>query len=354
MHVSRLLQEWYAIHKRDLPWRETRDPYHIWLSEVILQQTRVIQGLEYYRTFIRLYPRLEDLAGAAPDDVLKTWQGLGYYTRARNLHETAKFVTTRLKGVFPGTYMELLKLKGIGKYSAAAIASIAFREPVAVVDGNVSRVLSRIFGIDLPVDSTRGEEVLYKKASEILDKENPDIHNQAIMEFGALVCTPKNPNCRECPFPDNCVAFTMGKTGMLPVRNGKKQVRGRYFNYFYIINHGHTWISKRDKKDIWHSLYEFPLIETPGPYTWDQLSSTELWRAMFGDIPIRIEKPVKRYRYKLTHQIIHCNIYRIMVPGDLPFTGPKLIKISISDIYSYAIPRLLEKYLTDLIPGSRV
>ena len=354
MHVSRLLQEWYAIYKRDLPWRETCDPYQIWLSEVILQQTRVMQGLEYYRTFIRLYPRVEDLARAAPDDVLKTWQGLGYYTRARNLHETAQYVATRLKGVFPGSYGELLKLKGIGKYSAAAIASIAFREPVAVVDGNVCRVLSRVFGIDLPVDSNRGKAVFYEKASEILDEENPDIHNQAIMEFGALVCTPKNPNCRECPFTDNCVAYRTGRTGMLPVKTGKKQIRDRYFNYFHIMDHGHTWIGKRDRKDIWNSLYELPLIETPGPCTWDELSSTVLWRAIFGDTAIRVELPAKHYTHKLTHQTIHCNIYRVIEPGSLPFTGYNLIKISISDLSRYAIPRLLEKYLADQIQESRV
>ncbi|MFZ0471058.1 MAG: A/G-specific adenine glycosylase, partial [Bacteroidales bacterium] len=199
MNVSSILQQWYAIQKRDLPWRKTGTPYLIWLSEVILQQTRVAQGIDYYLRFTSRYPHIEDMANAPLDDILKLWQGLGYYTRARNMHETAKFIVNNLNGVFPESYEGLLKLKGIGKYTAAAIASISFKEPVSVVDGNVFRVLARFYGIDAPIDTAKGRLIFEERAAGILDGANPDIHNQAVMELGALVCVPRNPLCDSCP-----------------------------------------------------------------------------------------------------------------------------------------------------------
>jgi A/G-specific adenine glycosylase len=304
MAVSDILQQWYALNKRDLPWRETCSPYHIWLSEIILQQTRVAQGLGYYKRFISHYPAIEDLSHAPVDEILKLWQGLGYYTRARNLHDTAKYVVTELNGIFPQKYADLLKLKGIGRYTAAAIASFAYREPVAVVDGNVIRVLSRIFGIDVPSDSIQGKEALYQKADHILDKLNPHIHNQAIMEFGALVCLPKNPQCQACPLSDICIAQKNNKVNLLPVKSVKKPLRDRYFNYFFIISHGHTWLNKRRVRDIWHSLYEFPLIETPFIQNLEDLSKTKEWHDIFGDEMVEMEGPVRFYKHKLTHQTI--------------------------------------------------
>jgi A/G-specific adenine glycosylase len=350
MHVSEILRQWYALNKRDLPWRETCSPYHIWLSEIILQQTRVVQGLGYYNKFIGQYPRIEDLASASLDDVLKLWQGLGYYTRARNLHETAKLVATELNGVFPQTYSDLLRLKGIGKYTAAAIASFAFREPVAVVDGNVFRVLSRIFGIDLPVDTIQGKKVFYQKAAQILDQENPHIHNQAIMEFGALVCLPRNPQCQACPFSDICIALNSNKTDLLPVKSGKKPLRDRYFSYFFIISHGHTWLNKRGGRDIWHSLYEFPLIETPFRQNLDDLSALKEWHDIFGEGMVKTVSLVRYYKHQLTHQTIHCSFYQIVVTQDPPFAGHRPLKINACDLTRYAVPRLIEKYLADLKP----
>ena len=236
MNVSSELQQWYAIHKRDLPWRQTGSPYLIWLSEIMLQQTRVAQGLDYYLRFALRYPRIEDMANAPLDDILKLWQGLGYYTRARNMHETAKFVVNNLNGVFPETYEGLLSLKGIGKYTAAAIASICNQEPVPVVDGNVLRVLARFYGIDEPVNTAKGKRIFEERAAGILDRANPGIHNQAVMELGALVCVPRNPRCNECPLEKECVARARGIIDLLPLKSDKKMQRNRYFNYIFLHN----------------------------------------------------------------------------------------------------------------------
>jgi A/G-specific adenine glycosylase len=346
--VSLLLQKWYGLHKRDLPWRETSSPYHIWLSEIILQQTRVMQGLAYYLEFTRAFPNIEDLAAAPLDEVLKLWQGLGYYTRARNLHATAKYIAEKLNGVFPGTYHELIKLKGVGPYTAAAIASISFREPVAVVDGNVFRVLSRIFGIDLPVDTAEGKVEFNRRATQILDRENPHIHNQAIMELGALVCLPKNPHCENCPMVSVCVALKTGKTELFPVKSGKKLQRIRYFNYLFIVSNGYTWLNKRNGKDIWHSLYEFPLIETTNPASLESLSSHENFKAIVGEAKTQLAGSVRHYKHQLTHQTIHCSFYYLKSNEEPKFAGNPPMKIKTGDLARYPVSRLIDKYLKDL------
>ncbi len=248
-----------------MPWRETSDPYCIWLSEIMLQQTRIEQGLPYYLAFTNAYPSIFDLANASEEEVLKLWQGLGYYSRARNLHATAKYIAFELNGKFPETYEGLLKLKGVGDYTASAIASISYNEPVAVVDGNVYRVLSRYFDIDTPINSTAGIKEFKLLAKELLDKEDPATYNQAIMEFGALQCKPQSPLCNTCPLSASCLALKNNKISMLPVKLKKGKIKKRYFNYLvFQSEENKTILEKRSGKGIWEGLYQFPLIETDG------------------------------------------------------------------------------------------
>ncbi len=348
MNFSSVLQQWYAIQKRDLPWRKTESPYLIWLSEIILQQTRVNQGLKYYLRFSERYLSIEDMANAPLDEILKLWQGLGYYTRARNMHETAKFIVNNLGGLFPGSYKQLLTLKGIGKYTAAAIASISYKEPVAVVDGNVFRVLARFYGISEPVNSSQGKIVFEERAAGILDRANPDIHNQAMMELGALVCVPRNPRCDECPLEKECVARNRGLTGILPLKTDKKPQRNRYFNYIFLHNDGNTWLSKRTGKDIWHSLYEFPMIETDGPVTVGELSTHPSWDALFGSSQLKINGSPKKYKHKLSHQTLHCTFYDVAAEEPRIEYEKPLVKTGIGNLGRYPVPRLIENYLSDM------
>jgi A/G-specific adenine glycosylase len=259
---SKKILQWYEENKRSLPWRETTDPYKIWLSEIILQQTRVVQGLPYYKRFVKAFPTVFSLAKAPQQQVLRLWQGLGYYSRARNLHTCAKKVVDDFDGKFPSNYNELKKLKGIGPYTAAAIASIAFKESVAVVDGNVFRVLARIFGIEKDVASNEGKAFFFEKANELIPKEQPDLFNQAVMEFGALHCLPQNPLCNTCIFAKTCVANQHDLQKVLPIKSKKLKVRNRYFYYFVIRHHNKIVMKKREGKDIWQGLYDFYLIET--------------------------------------------------------------------------------------------
>ncbi|MBL4723936.1 MAG: A/G-specific adenine glycosylase, partial [Lutibacter sp.] len=262
MNLSNQLILWYLSNKRDLPWRSTRNPYHIWLSEIILQQTRVDQGMAYYLKFIKVFPTVNDLAAASEEQVLKLWQGLGYYSRARNLHFSAKYVVEQLSGVFPSTYDEILKLKGVGDYTASAIASFCFNEVAAVVDGNVYRVLSRYFGISTPINSTKGIKEFKLLAQELIDVKDPGTHNQAIMEFGARMCKPQNPDCISCPLNESCVAVSEKSIKNLPVKVKKIKIKQRFFNYLVIqTKDKKTKIGKREN-GIWKNLYEFPLIET--------------------------------------------------------------------------------------------
>ncbi|MDO4881321.1 MAG: A/G-specific adenine glycosylase [Capnocytophaga sp.] len=308
---SETLLKWYKIHKRDLPWRKTKNPYFIWLSEIILQQTKIIQGLPYYHNFTEKYPDIHSLANATEDDVLKTWQGLGYYSRAKNLHQTAIFISKNLNGKFPTTYKDILTLKGIGDYTASAISSICYNEAQACVDGNVYRVLSRIFGIDIPINSNKGIKYFKELATNILDKNNAGEYNQAIMEFGAIWCKPKNPNCELCPFQHKCIAFHQNKIDFFPVKTKKLSIKKRFFNYCILIDSQQkTILQKRETKDIWQGLYEFPLIET----TDNQEDSfiIEKIKANFQNI-IKIEKYPKEYIHKLSHQHIHTFFWKIYV-----------------------------------------
>jgi A/G-specific adenine glycosylase len=271
MEFSKSLINWYLQNKRDLPWRKTSDPYYIWLSEIMLQQTRVTQGLPYFLSFTEAFPTVFDLANAPEEQVLKLWQGLGYYSRARNLHTTAKYIAEELKGVFPPSYSELLKLKGVGDYTAAAIASIAYGEAVPVVDGNVYRVLSRYKGIATDISGSSAKKEFTALAATLLPKADASSFNQAMMEFGALQCVPRNPDCSVCVFKAECVAFNTGRVGDLPVKLKKTKVTNRYFNYLVLKDSiGNTLVNKRTSKGIWHNLYEFPLIETTGEVSFNE------------------------------------------------------------------------------------
>jgi len=259
-HVSIILQEWYAVNKRDLPWRHTKDPYLIWVSEIILQQTRVAQGLDYYNRFVGRFPNIRSLAEAEQVEVLKYWQGLGYYSRARNLHETAIDICRRWNGIFPERYDDILALKGIGEYTAAAIASLAWNLPYPVVDGNVYRVLGRLFTIETPIDTGKGKKEYRELATLLMPPEQAGLHNQAMMEFGALQCIPQTPDCETCPLSGSCFGYASGNPQQYPVKQNKTKIRNRYLHYFIILHGTDTFIRRRSEKDIWEGLYEFPLL----------------------------------------------------------------------------------------------
>lgn len=349
--ISHILIRWYEQNKRDLPWRETRDPYFIWLSEIILQQTRVVQGYDYYMRFTKTFPTVHSLADADEDEVLKLWQGLGYYSRARNLHTAAKMIVSQFKGVFPSVYKDILSLKGVGEYTAAAIGSFAFELPHAVVDGNVFRVLSRLFSIDTPIDTTQGKKIFTDLANELLDINNPGAHNQAIMELGALQCVPMSPNCTICPLSDICLAYAQGKVSSYPVKQGKTKVKERYFNYLDIRIGSSIFLNKRTGNDIWKNLYEFPLIETDLKLTLDELQQTDVFREMFrsaGDISIH---PMGiTLKHVLSHRIIYANFYTIEITDDA-FLKERFLKIDKANLFNFAISRLVDRYLEHLAEG---
>ncbi|MCP9198927.1 A/G-specific adenine glycosylase [Gramella sp. GC03-9] len=346
MRFSNRLKHWYLQNKRDLPWRKAHEPYQIWLSEIILQQTRVEQGLPYYERFILAYPEVEDLAAAPQDEVLKLWQGLGYYSRARNLHETAKYVVKELGGKFPDTYKGLVQLKGVGDYTASAIASICFDEPVAVVDGNVYRVLSRVFGIDTPINSTAGKKEFKALAEELLDKEDPSTFNQALMEFGALHCKPQNPACEVCPFNDQCLALKENRVKELPVKLKKTKVRKRYFNYLvFDLDEEKTILEQRKGKGIWNGLYQFPLVETDSLVEQEQLVKTEAFETHLNGGKFSVElynsEPVV---HKLSHQHLFTRFW--VVQADAAHSN----SIALAGIKEYPVPVLIENFLKDYLP----
>ncbi|MDR1054907.1 MAG: A/G-specific adenine glycosylase [Prevotellaceae bacterium] len=345
MFINLTLIDWYRIHGRALPWRCETDPYTIWLSEIILQQTRVTQGLNYFIKFKNMFPTVHDLAKASLDEVLKLWQGLGYYTRARNLHATAKLISEEYNGVFPSTYEELRKLKGIGDYTAAAIVSISYKIPVAVVDGNVLRVLSRIFGIFTPIDSTDGKKEFARLAQSLLDINQPDVYNQAIMDFGALICTPKKAQCADCNFLEKCYAYQNNCVYQLPVKLDKTKLQTRYFNYLVIRYGNYTFIRQRNEKDIWHSLYEFPLIENKTELTVDKITTLSEWRAIFkGSKPV-VTNISALIKHQLSHQILWCRFYSIEIEKPAKKLLSDYKGINIGDFEKFSIPRLIEIYM---------
>ncbi|MBN1144771.1 MAG: A/G-specific adenine glycosylase [Bacteroidales bacterium] len=347
MEVSEILIKWYHTNKRDLPWRKGRSAYNTWLSEVILQQTRVNQGLQYYNRFVQKYPRVEDLANAPLDEVLKLWQGLGYYTRARNMHQTARVIANEYKGIFPSTYQGLLALRGIGPYSAAAIASIAFNIPVALVDGNVFRVLSRLYGITTPIDTAAGKAAFAGIASEMLNKQDPGTHNQALMEFGSLVCTPRNPLCDSCVLGSFCRAKALGIAETLPVKEGRVKIRTRYFYYLFVRIDNMVVLHKRTGNDIWNSLYEFPLIEKESPGKLRNLVSEEPWKGNACGKEISPGSH-RAYKHKLTHQILHCSFYLVETGAGCRPSSPEYIVVPLQKLKDYPVPRVIDRYLNDL------
>ena len=342
-YFSKKLVEWYWEHLRDLPWRNTQDAYKIWLSEIILQQTRVVQGLPYYEKFIQHYPNINSLAEAKEQEVLRLWQGLGYYTRARNLHKCAGEVVKNYSGKFPQTFQELKKLPGIGDYTAAAIASFAFSVPVAVVDGNVYRVLSRIFGIEKNIASPDGKRFFFTLANELIPNGEPGTYNQAIMEFGARHCLPQNPRCDECMFSKRCVAFQEGSVERLPVKIKELKKRKRYFNYFIVRIGQRILMTKRTGKDIWKGLFDFPHLET---------TRNIRPQKILKKFPLECISHVSSdYKHLLTHQLIHARFIEVKLPaGRKPptssfFSNARLY--SVKQIEKAPKPRLIARYLED-------
>ena len=329
MIFSKQLINWYLQNKRDLPWRETQNPYLIWLSEIMLQQTRVAQGLPYYEAFVAAFPTVVDLANASEEQVLKLWQGLGYYSRARNLHYTARFVANNLNAAFPNNYKGLLELKGVGDYTAAAIASFAFAEVVPVVDGNVFRVLARVFQVETDISNSSAKKEFQELALQLMPKENPALFNQAIMEFGALQCVTKSPNCAVCVFNSKCLALKNGKILELPVKTKKTKVTNRFLNYLIFEDEiANTLIQKRSEKGIWHNLYEFPLVETPSDVNLEEIIALSTTQFSDKHEIISVENlqlvPIK---HKLSHQNLSIQFWKIKVKGlltnGLPFSEVK-------------------------------
>jgi len=319
MDFTNSLTQWYLQNKRDLPWRKTVDPYKIWLSEIMLQQTRVAQGTPYFLSFVSAFPTVFDLAAANEEQVLKLWQGLGYYSRARNLHKTAQYVANELSGIFPDNYNDLLKLKGVGEYTAAAIASFSYNEAVPVVDGNVFRVLSRYFNIDTDIAAASAKKEFAALAFELMPKDNPATFNQAIMEFGALQCVPKSPNCDICVFNESCAALQKKKVDQLPVKSKKVKVRNRYFNYLVVADENdNTIIQKRTDKGIWHNLYEFPLIETEKEEDFDFITERiESDYFQENSILSILEDNDKSVIHKLSHQHLHIKFWKVNLNGSI-------------------------------------
>lgn len=343
MAFAKTLINWYLENKRDLPWRNTRDPYRIWMSEIILQQTRVAQGLPYYLKFIDAFPTVYDLAEAPQEKVLKLWQGLGYYSRARNLHETAIFISRELNGIFPLTYKELLKLKGVGNYTASAIASTCYDEAVAAVDGNVYRVLARYFDIETPVNSGKGMKEFKELSQELMGNQDPWSYNQAIMEFGATHCKPNNPYCESCPLSNSCLALKKNKIEILPVKLKKLVIKDRYFNYIVFRSRENTTIlEQRLGKGIWEGMFQFPLVETKQPVSVKDFRSDEKFLEMIGNgspkITLYNETPII---HKLTHQHIHTRFWIIekeLLPGK---------PVSVKSIKEYPVPVLIANFINE-------
>ena len=339
--VSDILLSWFAREGRDLPWRRTRDPYRIWLSEVILQQTRVAQGLEYYLRFTERFPDIAALATTPEDEVLKLWQGLGYYSRARNLHAAARQVMSRFGGVFPVTYEGVRALPGVGDYTAAAVCSIVYDAPGAVLDGNVYRVLARLFDIGIPIDTTAGKRTFAELAQLQLDTSRPGLYNQAIMDFGALQCTPAQPRCGDCPLAGRCLALAAGTVGVRPVKQGRAKVRDRWFNYLHVTCGGQTLLHRRGGGDIWQGLYEFPLIETDKAADFAELAATAAFRELLGNGRWHLRRSVTMPGHQLSHQLLHAVFHRIECDA-----MPAFPSVETAALGGYALPRLIDRYLT--------
>ena len=340
-NFSEILINWYREHKRELPWRESSDPYLIWISEIILQQTRVVQGYDYFIRFIKRFPDVTSLAEADEDEVMKFWQGLGYYSRARNLHAAAR----SMNGVFPKTYPEVLALKGVGEYTAAAICSFAYNMPYAVVDGNVYRVLSRYLGIETPIDSTEGKKLFASLAGEFLDKSRPAVYNQAIMDFGAIQCTPQNPACLFCPLAGSYMALSKSMVAQLPVKQHKTKTTERFLNYIYVRAGACTFINKRTGNDIWKNLFELPLIETASSVTEEELLALPEFIKLFDKEEVPVVRSICRnVKHVLSHRVLYANFYEVVLPEKTK-SFSSYLKIKTSELEQYAVPKLIHAFL---------
>lgn len=342
---ARLLIEWYHEHKRDLPWRNTNDPYLIWISEIILQQTRVAQGYAYYQRFIERFPNLESLAAAEENEVLKYWQGLGYYSRARNLHQAAISVN----GVFPVKYEDILKLKGVGTYTAAAICSFAYNQPHAVVDGNVYRVLSRFFGINEPIDSGKGKKIFASLAHDLLDKIRPALYNQAIMDFGALQCTPLSPDCTVCPFKNRCFAFNHNMVSSLPIKQNKTKTSERFFYYLLIRDNGNIYLNKRTENDIWKNLYELPLIESNTALAVDDFIRKQEFASIFKENSVVNVRLLNKTKHVLSHRIIYADFYELEAQDIKMDFLSKYTRLNMADLELYPVSRLMHNFFENFL-----
>lgn len=340
MNFARAILNWYMVNKRDLPWRNTNDPYSVWLSEIILQQTRIAQGLPYYLKFINKYPTINSLARANENDILILWQGLGYYSRARNLLKTAKFIVDQCNGKFPSTYTELIKLKGIGEYTASAISSICFNERRAVLDGNVYRVISRFYGIDVPVNNHFGKKFYMDYAQKLAPKKSCGDYNQGIMDFGSLICKPKSPLCDKCILEKDCIASNMKNINYFPVKLKKNAPKITHFNYLVLLDSDHMiWINKI-KNGIWKNLFQFPMIESKKELNKTQVLSNEIFKSIApisnSDIILFNSSPII---HKLSHKTIYAKFWI------LPVEHSNSNSIKFSDVNKYPVPRLIEKFL---------
>ncbi len=342
---ARLLIEWYHEHKRDLPWRNTNDPYLIWISEIILQQTRVAQGYAYYQRFIERFPNLESLAASEENEVLKYWQGLGYYSRARNLHQAAISVN----GVFPVRYEDILKLKGVGIYTAAAICSFAYNQPHAVVDGNVYRVLSRFFGVNEPIDSGKGKKIFASLAHDLLDKVQPALYNQAIMDFGALQCAPLSPDCTVCPFKNRCFAFNHNMVSSLPIKQNKTKTSERFFYYLLIRDNGNIYLNKRTENDIWKNLYELPLIESNTALAVDDFIRKQEFASIFKENSVVNVRLLNKTKHVLSHRIIYADFYELEAQDIKMDFLSKYTRLNMADLELYPVSRLMHNFFENFL-----
>ena len=340
MKFSNTLIYWYLQNKRDLPWRKSKDPYLVWLSEIILQQTRIAQGMSYFLKFVDTFPSVHDLANADELTVLKLWQGLGYYSRARNLHFSAKYISSELNGVFPRTYKDIIKLKGVGDYTASAIASICFDEPTAVVDGNVYRVLARHYGIFTPINSSKGIKEFKALAQSVLDTSQPGIYNQAIMDFGSMQCKPQNPDCQSCPLSASCVAVDKEKIQDLPVKEKKIKIKKRYFNFLVLVTQeGKTILEERKDKGIWQGLYQFPLIESKNELSVEQLVALSYFQETIPQNSKLTLFNQDLIVHKLSHQHIYARFWIVKTKNS------QLADIAWKDIDLFPVPVLISNFL---------
>jgi len=346
-NFSNILILWYLKNKRNLPWRNTKDPYLIWLSEIILQQTKIIQGTSYYLKFAENFKNIFLLAQADEKQILKLWQGLGYYSRARNLHKTAIHITNNLNGVFPNNYNDLKKLKGVGDYTASAIASFCFNLPEATVDGNVYRVLSRYFGIATPINSTKGIKEFKELAQTLINQEKPGTHNQAIMEFGALLCKPKKPDCSICPLNDSCFALQKNQIKNLPLKTNKIKIKKRHFNFIVIINNNHsTYIEQRINNDIWKNLYQFPLYESQNEIEVHDIINSPIFESLIKTKSYKITKyNQKQITHKLTHQYLYATFWVVNINTEFKNT------INWQNLSNFALPTLIQNFVDDYKKG---